>query len=483
MKTNFLEGLDANIEEAMQKMNVTGSSVVIVKDGKTIYQKSFGYADVRKKQPLSVSHYLPIGSASKAFTATAVVMLAADGLIDLDKPIKEYIPEFELNDSFASREATPRDLLCHRTGMPRHEPMWMNWENLDREDLVKNRMKHLFPNAPFRSIWQYQNHMFAVLGYLVEVVSGKTWENFLEKRIFAPLGMKEYSFCYPDSDPELRYAKLYTPDEKGKNKENKAMRFDAMGPAGSIILTPDGLAKWLNFNLSSGKVGKKQLIAPEVFAELHKPNIAYELLPWSFEERFPVGYGLGWFVDSFRGKKIVEHGGNVNGGTSQVSFIPSENFGCAILSNADSSMFPDALSSAILDRYLGFGTEKDWFTAYDSNYKALIVEMKDQTTAILKTKVADKPFAHTLKEYAGTYTHPGYGDLTVKVKKGGLHLLYHEDGGYDIDHLHFETFTMNFIEQIILPITFITNPEGKVSSVEIPFELSTPDKPIRFEKK
>ncbi|MDR2487171.1 MAG: beta-lactamase family protein, partial [Clostridiales Family XIII bacterium] len=290
---DYLTGLDELIEENAARLNVPGAAVAVLERGKVVYTKAVGHADLKRKKPLAEAHLLPIGSSTKAFTATAAVMLAEDGALDLDLPLRHYIPGFELYDPVASREATARDLLCHRTGLPRHEPMWMGWSDMKRSDLVTKYLRHLKPNKPFRSSWDYQNHMFAVIGYLVECITGKTWEEFVEKSIFKPLGITDYSFRYPDKDPENRYAKLYTPDDAGKNQENEPLRFDAMGPAGSIILPIGAFAKWVAFNLSGGKAGRKQLVEAARFSELHRPHMSYELLPFTFEERFPVGYGLG----------------------------------------------------------------------------------------------------------------------------------------------------------------------------------------------
>jgi CubicO group peptidase (beta-lactamase class C family) len=478
---SYLDGLDQVIESAMERMNVPGAAVAVVENGKPVFSKAFGYANLTRKKALKEEHLLPIGSSSKAFTATAVVMLAADGALDLDAPIRNYMPEFELFDPFASREATPRDLLCHRTGLPRHEPMWMDWSDMRRDDLIKNRLKHLKPNKPFRSLWQYQNHMFVALGYLIERVSGKPWEDFVVKRIFKPLGISDYSFRYPDKDPEGRYAKLYTPDDEGVNRVNEPLRFDAMGPAGSIILPIGELSKWLAFNLSGGKAGRKQVVDAALFSELHKPNIAYELLPFSFEERFPVGYGLGWFIDSFRGRKLVEHGGNVNGGTAVVSFLPNESVGCAVMTNADGSMFPEAFAAALYDKYLGLGDEKDWFGEYDDNYKKAVAEMTGELSAVLKLKIPDKPRSHALKEYAGTYEHDGYGKLTISAKGEKLVLRYH-DRTMPLEHLHYDTYTFEFVQKMIMSLTFRAATDGSIEAVEIPFEMSMPDDPIRFSR-
>jgi CubicO group peptidase (beta-lactamase class C family) len=478
----YLEGLEQLVESAMKHMNAPGTAVGIVENGEVVFTGAYGYANLEMEVELTTDHLMPIGSSSKAFTATAVVMLAADGLLSLDTPIREYLPGFRFHDEVATQQATARDLLCHRTGLPRHDNLWYGWEDLEREDVVMNRIRHLHPNKPFRSKWEYSNFMFLLAGYLVEAVSGKKWEDFVVERIFEPLGITQYSFRYPHDFSEKEYATLYTPDDDGVNQYTEPLRFDAMGPAGSIILTIGDFAKWAAFNANGGKVGEEQLIDPVFFAELGKPNINYELLPFTFAERFPVGYGLGWFVDSFRGEKLVEHGGNVAGGSAIASFLPGKNTGCVVLTNGDSSMVPLALSSAIHDRVLGYGDVKNWAEEYYANYGAVVEQMKSALAAIFDTKVPDKPVSHDLQEYVGTYNNGAYGDLIITEEGGALKLNLHGDMNYVLDHLHYETFTFEFQKSMFLPFTFRTNVAGQVDAALVGFEMTMPSDPVVFTK-
>lgn len=479
MSDPILNGLHETIEKAMSDLNVPGAQVAIIKDGEVIYSEAFGYANLDENIPMTKEHLLPIGSSSKSFTATAAAILAHEGKLKLDAPIRTYMPEFKLSDPLASIQATTRDLLCHRTGVPRHELMWFNWDDLNRQDLAVNRIRHLKNNIPFRSGFQYQNQMYAAIGYLIEKISGMTWEEFVEERIFSPLGIKEYSFRIPYPDPSSKYARLYTPDEHGVNKEAVPLVIDAMGPAGSINTTIDDLAKWVVFNLNGGKAGEQPLIDAALFKELHKPNIPYQILPFEFPERVTVGYALGWTVDLFRGRKVVDHGGNVNGGSALISFMPDDRIGCAILTNANSNLFTTALSMEIYDRYLGHAGEKDWFTAYQDGMNTLLAAMKGQLHAIYDTKIEGKPYSHDLEEYAGEYTNPGYGDICITVKDGALHMQFHNNS-MDVKHLHYDIFTFELLGGPH-PVSFATGVDGRITSLSIPFELTV--EPILFIRK
>ncbi|MDO3408949.1 serine hydrolase [Saccharibacillus sp. CPCC 101409] len=468
MSHPILDGLDETIRKAMEDMNVPGAQVAIIRNGDVIYSEAFGYANVDEHVPLTKEHYLPIGSSSKSFTAAAALILAQQGKLDLDKPIRHYMPEFELADPVATAQATARDLLCHRTGVPRHDMMWLNWDDLDRRDLALNRVKHLQGNLPFRSGWQYQNQMYAVIGQLIEAIDGRTWETFVEEEILGPLGIRDYSFRIPY--PHEEYARLYTPDGEGGNKENVPLIIDAMGPAGSLNMKIGGLAAWVAFQLNEGRIEGKPLIDAALFKQLHKPVIPYQILPFEFPERVTAGYGLGWTVDFFRGHKVVDHGGNVSGGSALISFMPDLGLGCAVLTNANSNLFVTALSMELYDRALGHAGERNWFIQYRDNMNGLLDAMKSRLTAIYGTKIEGRPCSHELEEYAGEYEHPGYGGVTITAKDGGLHMKYHNNE-MKVSHLHYDIFTFELFGGPH-PLSFATGVDGGISSLSIPFEPS-----------
>ena len=471
-----LKGLAEAIETGVKTMNVPGVQVAVVKDGQLVFSQAFGYADVEGGVRLTTEHLMPLGSSTKAFTATAAVMLSCDGRLDLDKPVRNYLPEFEFQDPVATLCATTKDLLCHRTGLPRHDLMWIGWNDISREELVR-RVKYLPPSRPFRAGWQYQNHMFATVGYLIEKVSGKPWEEFVTERIFKPLGMERATFRVEEDE---RHARLYTEDENGVNKRNPALVLDAIGPAGSINSTAEEVAKWVMFNLDRGKVGDKQLIEEGKFAELHTPHIPYKnVLPIQVDEKVPVGYGLGWFIDFYRGRKMVQHGGNVNGASAHVAMLPDLKLGIVVLTNANSSLFGDALANEVCDRYLGVESRRNWFEAYHSGLKEAIKSMKEKAGAVLASKVEGRPPSHELKEFAGTYSHPGYGEIVVSLDGNALQAAYHGNV-FPLEHLHYDIFTFKF-EDMPFTVSFRTGVKGDIESLVVPFEQLTP--PIEFVRK
>jgi CubicO group peptidase (beta-lactamase class C family) len=160
-----LKNIDQVVTKVMADWKVQGVAIAIVEKNKVIFSKGFGYRDASKKLPVTPNTQFGIGSCSKAFTAATVCMLKEDKIIDLDQPIRKFLPSFTLYDEYASNNMTPRDLLCHRSGLPRHDMTWYG-SPATRKELFE-RLKYLQPNKPFRTTYQYQNLMFMTAGYMV----------------------------------------------------------------------------------------------------------------------------------------------------------------------------------------------------------------------------------------------------------------------------------------------------------------------------
>ena len=164
-------------------------AVAIVKGDQVIHSMGYGYSDVKKNQKVDSETLFAIGSSSKAFTSLCLGILVDQGKLDWETPVREYLPDFKLFDPTASEKMTPKDLLCHRSGLPRHDLMWYNSPFSRKE--IYDRMRYLEPNKDFRSAWQYQNLMFMTAGYLIEAITGLTWEEFAQKEIFDKIGNEQ----------------------------------------------------------------------------------------------------------------------------------------------------------------------------------------------------------------------------------------------------------------------------------------------------
>jgi CubicO group peptidase (beta-lactamase class C family) len=223
---------DTIVEKGLKSLNNPGVAVAIVKDDEVIFAKGFGYRDVENKTPMTADTLLAIGSASKAFTTFTMGTLVDEGKLEWNTPVREYIPWFRLYDPFATERLTPRDLVTHRSGLPRHDAMWYNNYTASREEFVR-RLAYLKPSADLRERFQYNNLMFLTAGYLIEVLTEKTWEDAVRARVLAPLEMKRTNFSVVDSQKDTDHALPYR-EHKDKIEKIPFRDITNIGPAGSI---------------------------------------------------------------------------------------------------------------------------------------------------------------------------------------------------------------------------------------------------------
>lgn len=248
--TEKFEKIDIFIDSVLKVHNGVGVSIGIVYMDSLIYAKGYGFSDYENKKRVTENTLFAIGSCTKSFTAATISILAQEGKIEFEKPLKDYLPDFQLYDEVSEKLATPLDILTHRIGLPRHDYMWYG-SNFSREDIY-TRLKYLKPNCSIRTKFQYQNHMYLVAGYLVEKVSGKSWENFVDEKILKPLKMKKTNFSTEVMKKENDFAYPYYFDGKKFVKMN-FREFPAMGPAGTINSNVIDMSKWLIFILNKGK--------------------------------------------------------------------------------------------------------------------------------------------------------------------------------------------------------------------------------------
>src|SRR5437667_42758 len=183
-----LAGFDAFMEKTLKDWNAPGIGVGIVVGDKLVFAKGYGYRDYEKKLPLTPQTMFTIASNTKLFTAVAAGMLVEEGKLTWDRPIKESVPTIEFYDSYLNNTITLRDMLSHRTGITRHDTIWYK-SDFTRKELFE-RLKYLEPQEPMREAFLYNNLMFAAVGYMIELQSGKNWEQFVRDRILDPLDMK-----------------------------------------------------------------------------------------------------------------------------------------------------------------------------------------------------------------------------------------------------------------------------------------------------
>lgn len=476
---NILASLDGIINKAMADLKVPGLALAVVKNKEAIFLKGYGLRDVEKKLPMTPDTLLAIGSTTKAFTTFALARLADDGEMSWDEPVRNYIPWFKLSDPAITERITPRDLVTHRSGLPRHDFVWYNNYRASREELVR-RLAYLQFTADLRERFQYNNLMFLTAGYLLEVLSGKTWEDSVRELVLEPLAMNRTNFSVSVSQQDKDYAQPYLYRD-GQIEKIPFRQLTNMGPAGSINSSVREMSNWVIVHLNSGKFGEQQLLAPASLEDLHLPYMPIAGTPPTTYIS-PASYALGWFVDYYRGHQRVYHGGNIDGFSALVSFLPQDGYGFVVLTNRNGSPLPDLLVETITDKLLGL-EPVDWIGEAVKNL-AMGEELgkKAGEKAAARRAAGTKP-SHPLPDYAGTYFHPGYGELKVDLKDGHLSFIYNEIGT-PLEHWHYDTFNGLKSDDPAFEatkLTFQTDPNGRVAAVAVPLEPAVDD--IVFKKR
>jgi CubicO group peptidase (beta-lactamase class C family) len=481
-----LEGYDQLVQGMIDAWRVPGLAVAIVKDGEVIYEKGFGFRDREKKLPVTPDTLFAIGSSTKAFTTFVMGTLVDEGKLDWDKPVATFLPGFKLYDRTATELMTPRDLVTHRSGLPRHDLSWYNATELSRKELV-GRLAYMKPTYTLRERFQYNNFMFLTAGYLVEQVTGKSWEDNVRERIFGPLGMTGANFSVEDSQKTADFAQPYTEEEDESIKLIPFRLITNMGPAGSINASVRDMAKWVAVHLSGGKAsGDRQLIGAATLADIHSPHMVIDEAAERPELSQP-SYGMGWFIDTYRGHQRVEHGGNIDGFSALVTLLPQDGFGMVILTNKNGTGVPELLARHTMDRLLELEPINWNGEAIIRRDAARAEQKKGEAKKEEMRKPGTKP-AHKLEEYAGEYFHPAYGTLRVAVtggKEKGLQVTYNHMTS-PLEHWHYETW--NGVKHVEPPtfedqkFLFQTDTSGNVVAVKTDFEPALSEG-ITFDKK
>lgn len=345
--TDDLRSRLAKIEEKTEvrrkEHGIPGMSLIIVKDGEIIFAKGFGYKDLEKQIPVTTDTQFAIGSSTKAFTALSVLMLQDEGKLSLDDNPRKHLSYFKMKDAETNEKITIRDLLSHSSGLGRTDLAMISGK-LNRAELIQVAGEAK-PVAKLREKFGYQNIMFTTAGEIVAQVQKKPWEKFVPERIFQPLAMTNSTMSIKQMEKakDFSFGYEYNFDTK-KARKLPFRSIDQVAPAGSINSSANDMAKWLKFILSGGMANGKRLVSAKGFEEWIKPQMSVG---------GNTSYGLGWFLQDWKGLKVVQHGGNIDGFNAMVAAIPEKNLGFVMLTNVTGSPLGNELMPLIWENILG----------------------------------------------------------------------------------------------------------------------------------
>lgn len=476
-----VEGLDEVIEQALKDYGIPGLAIGIVSGKDLIYAKGFGVRNLEEKLPVTAETLFPIGSCTKAFTSFLAGMLVDEGKLYWDQPVIDLIPEFRLVDEYATQKMTMRDLLTHRSGMPRHDYMWYNSE-MTREEAV-HRLRYLDPSSHLRERFQYTNLMYLVAGYAMERLTGMSWEEMVQERILYPLGMSNTNFSVETLEVMPNIASGYL-------HRNRALHtipyrdVSLVGPAGAINSNVMDLSHWIRMQLHNGFFEGEMLMSPSTFEEMQTPQMLITGTPES-KEALIYATGMGWNIAAYRGKYLLNHDGGVDGFTSVTTLLPEEDIGVVVLANHNLTALPRFLSRHVLDRLLRVDDGKNWLQEGLESLKRHRELQQEETRIHDLQRKKDTHPSHPLEDYVGEYEHPGYGIVSIELEADQLQATFHGVTSY-LKHWHYDVFEIERESEFLLvpregmKWSFVGGVDGEIHGLHVPFENSTPE--IYFEK-
>jgi CubicO group peptidase (beta-lactamase class C family) len=465
--TSKLQGFDAYMEKTLNDWNAPGVAVGIVVKDKLVFAKGYGYRDYGKKLPFTPTTLCQIASNTKLFTAVAAGMLVEEGKLTWDKPVREKVPAIEFYNDELNNNVTLRDMLSHRTGITRHDLIWYKGD-LSRKELFE-RIKYMEPKEPLRQTFLYNNLMYAAAGYLIQLQSGKTWEDFVRERIFQPLGMNASVYSVADMLKQDDHGVPFT--EKRDSMELYQIPYyeDTAGvaPCGAIISNIQEMSHWLIALMNEGKYEGKQVLPPNVLKATLEPAIA---LPNTmaevrgYWELLNSAYGMGRDTASYRGHLVTYHGGDLDGFHSQVSFMPRERIGVIVFVIGDHcASLNNTVSWNVYERLLGLDR-----TPWSERLLAIRLKAKKAGTEARakagEDRVPNTQASHPLADYVGEYEHPAYGVLRIGMKDQQLQFDFHKIQ-LPLTRFHYDRFDTPDDEIYgKWSVNFITNPQGDVAT-------------------
>ena len=479
-------GLDTTFNRILKDWKAVGFAVAVVEKNKIVYSKGAGFRDLEKKLPATPNTLFAIGSCTKAFTSSLIGLLQKDGKLEFDKPVRDYLPDLKFYNDAMDDQVTVRDMMCHRTGLPRHDYSWYLFP-ATRDSLI-HRIRYMEPTAAVREKWQYNNFMFLAQGVLAEKLFGQKWEQLVKGKIFDSIGMKTTNFSVSDMEKSNDASKGYYVRKDSLITAMDYYNIDAMGPAGAINSNVNEMANWVITWINGGKFNGKEILPAQYVREaMSSQMVSAGGLPDQENPEIHLStYGFGWSISSYRGHYRVQHGGNIDGFSAITSFFPSDSIGIIVLTNQNGSTVPAIVRNILADRMLKL-TRKDW----NGDLLKADIKAKIQAKEAEKNKTAPKKIAgvltHSLQDYEGLYSNPGYGAIDISLKNDSLFAQL-KNNKYWFKHAYYDIFNVYEVDKKYgidtaednTTFQFQMSKTGEISCVEV--ELQPGIKPIQFIK-
>jgi CubicO group peptidase (beta-lactamase class C family) len=455
--------IDRYIDSFMKDWNIPGLALGIVLKNQLVYAKGYGYRDLENKLPFKTTTLFSIASNTKLFTATAACILAGEGKFNLDKPVRNYLPSLNFSNDELNAKVTLRDMLSHRTGLPPYNGIWKAAPCTRKETVDK--IVFMKPQLSFREGYLYNNIMYTAAGVVMETVSGMSWEEIIRKDFFQPLQMTASCFTTEEMAKYGNFASAYFEPHSTRKLQKIPFVVEGPGtsPAGSIKSNIEEMSHWMIAQLNDGKYKDQQAIPQSAIRQTMIPsNIGDKEGTWA-ELSYSL-YGLGRTLQMYKGYKITMHTGSMDGFYSSLTFVPSEGIAVFIVhNNVSAGSVRPVMAFPVIDRLLNL-SPTPWSERYRKEYLKAKADEERAKDSINATQVKNTIPSHALKDYAGKYVSPIYGEINIGLWNDSLAVCFRKQR-FLLHHFHYDQFvTKEKYFELNFWIQFVTNSSGEINS-------------------
>ncbi|WP_449446213.1 serine hydrolase [Thermomonas brevis] len=482
-----LARFDAFVADVQKRFDVPGVAVAIVKDGQVVMERGYGVRALGKPAKVDEHTMFAIASNTKAFTAASLNMLQDDGKLKTTDRVIDHLPWFRMSDAYVTREMRIRDLLAHRSGLSLGAGDLLYWPTTtysSRE--VAERLKDVPLTGGFREQYAYDNILFGVASLVIEEASGMSYRQFLQTRVWQPLGMTETRFNGDDLKPGDNVAVGNAKFDFKDLRPVGVTTWRNVSGAGGIYSSVHDLSKWMNAQLAGGEIpgsGGKRLFSEQRQREMWtvltpipvgKPSIP-ELAAATPNA---MGYGQGWNLSDYAGHKLVWHTGGWPGQVSRLTLMPNEKIGVVVLTSAEVGVAFNAITYEALDMMLGNGGH-DWLKGYGIAFEKSQGNADADWQKHVAARDANSKPSLPLAKYAGTYRDPWYGDVVIRQGAKGLEMQFGKTAELlgDIEHWQHDSFIVRWRDRGLNADAFVNfslDADGAIREVRMePVSLLT----------
>lgn len=412
--------VDALCRDALKRWQAPGLAAVIVHNDRVVYLKGVGVKKLGQDDPIGPDTLFPLASCTKAFTSLTLATLVDDKRLSWDDPVRKLVPYFKLADPLADANVTLRDLLCHRTGLGPHELLWYGAPWSMEERIRKVGLLDL--DSPFRTRFGYQTVLFGTAGVAAGNAARSTWQDAVTARVFQRLGMANSFAVAPSLSRYPDQASPHRRSSKGIVAVIPRYPLAEPDPAGSVHSTARDLGRFLRLQLSDGTFEGTRVVSSHNLQETHAPHMVVRREGFARimnPDTLQISYGLGWINQDYRGKLLLLHGGAIDGFRTQITLVPQEGLGIALVNNLDKSFMNLALTQSILDLWWKL-TPKDWNAYYLDLRDDEYAEESRRHEAFLSERNPQAKPTLPLTSFTGVFADPAYGTAEIVLEKGQL---------------------------------------------------------------